>query len=220
MSATRTRATMGNLDRNNLKRLIAFAKNVVKLMTGAAASYPNTATAIAALAAAIAALQKAIDDKLTAQAKEAKRILLVSALEGVMSDVQQLVDTLSPQEAASLVTGAGFVVHADPVHNKHMVTVSQAYPGAPIEISAFLSAIAPGMLTHKHQINWRFLLPGGPAGTYFNWTGPTAKTTLPTIPPAPPAPVVPVGTMLVVECAVSDKKTMTAWFSSQPYKVE
>jgi hypothetical protein len=228
MSATRSRATMGNLDRNNLTKLIAFARIVFKLMTTGVASFPSPIPTLVSLTNAIAALQLTIDEHLTAEAKEAKRVLLVSCLEGLMIYVQQIADLLSAQAGAALITSAGYVVHADPVHSKQHVTVSQAYPGAPIEIAAFLSAIAPLMMTHKHQVNWRFPIPGtpvagAPAGTpptYFTWSTPVGKTTVPTIPPAPPAPVIPVDTVLPFECAISDKETMTAWFSSQPYKVK
>src|ERR1700691_3749150 len=116
----RVKATMGGLKKRDITLLLAFATNVYNCMRAAATSFPSPPTAMAAFLTLITDLQT-IENAMKgpanpgATARDAKRVPVVTALEGLMSYVQSLADLLLPHDAAALIVLAGFKVHRAPV---------------------------------------------------------------------------------------------------------
>ena len=207
---------MGRLKKKNIGLLLAFANVVYNSMNGASASFPTPVPTLASLLALITALQTVHNamsgpTKPGSKAQEAKRIALVTALENLMQYVQSLADQLTPQNAAALITLAGFKVHGAPTAHKEAVTVKQAAPGGPISVTAFASLLTAEMGSRAVHYHWRYMIPG--TTTYVTWTSSTSKTTVPTTPPIPPL------TTLVIEASVAGGNTQTPWVSSQAFLV-
>ena len=206
---------MGRLKKQNIALLLAFANVVYNSMNGASASFPSPVPTLASFLALIAALQTVHNamsgpTKPGSKAQEAKRIALVTALENLMQYVQSLADQLTPQNAAALITLAGFKVHGAPTSHKEAVTVRQPTPGGPIAVEAYALLLTAGMGSRAVHYHWRYMLPG--TSTYVTWTSPTSKTKV-------PAPAIPPLTTVVIEASVSNASTQSAWMGSQEFLV-
>jgi hypothetical protein len=153
--------------------LITYAQGIVMAMTGNA-SFPSPTPPLAALTAAINALQAA-ETAALARTKGAvptrneKRAVLVQQLQVLKGTIQSAADA-NPDNSASVITGAGIAVKKTPVH------AARVFAAKPGTVSGSVK-LETGTAARRAGYEWEYSTDGGKTWV----TAPTtlqAKTTL------------------------------------------
>ena len=145
------------LPASKVPALITYAQGIVKGMTGNA-SFPNPVPTLAAVTAAINALQTA-ETAALARTKGAvatrneARTSLVMLLEQLKADIQAAADA-NVENGASIIQSAGVSVRKTAVHPPR---VFAATPGA---VSGVANVVAPSA-ARRASYEWEYSLDGG-----------------------------------------------------------
>jgi len=139
-----------------VQALIAFALAVVKAMTDNP-SFPSPAPTLAAISAAITALQAAETEtavtKGATTARNDKKEALIVLLQQLKGYVQTVADA-DPENAAAIIRSAGISVRKIPAHKARVFAV---LPGA---VSGTADATAPVAAT-RASYEWQYSSDGG-----------------------------------------------------------
>ena len=136
---------------------ILFSNNVVQKLTGNA-SLPTPTPSLVALTLAVTELQSAETAALSRAAgavavRNEKRTVLIGLLQQLRGYVQGVADA-SPENAASIIQGAGFAVRKMPAHKPRSFEAQQ---GA-LSGSAKVTAVSAGP---RSSYDWEYSIDGG-----------------------------------------------------------
>jgi hypothetical protein len=165
-SATHVEATLG-IDTSDVSQVLGLITRVHSAQTENSTDYAKITPSLADVDAAGGKLKSSRDaSDLPAkgtgivQTREVERRNAVAQLKGQCGWLNIQTLTMSHAAALAYVTKSGYVVAGTRTHVLKALVVSQAHPGAPVELVASRSVLLDGVETSQALIyHWRYTLP-------------------------------------------------------------